>query len=231
MKKSSVILLVVLVSLSSCVINEKKETAKESGSTSFQPKPLDDEWSKWLIGKWQVTGGGSEFLGDELEDLGESNAEVAAGFIIESVLDGQFLIWKSWADTGETTDEQTQQFDDEQIQHLKETTNASVEEIEKFLSMPYESLQIQTIDPTTGERIAYFFDSLRCIAKGTGRLEGKKEIMEWQWSGASPGVTSVGIIEKINDNKFAGSMKYTLPDGNTMEEKIEMIRRKIETEK
>ncbi|MBN2594195.1 MAG: hypothetical protein JXA81_11870 [Sedimentisphaerales bacterium] len=32
----------------------------------------------------------------------------------------------------------------------------------------------------TGERIGYFFDSLRCIAKGTGSLEGNKEIMEWE---------------------------------------------------
>ena len=53
-----------------------------------------------------------------------------------------------------------------------------------------------------------------------------KEITEWQWSLTGQGVTSVNIIEKIDDNKFAISHKYTLPDGNTMEEKMEMIRRK-----
>ena len=38
-------------------------------------------------------------------------------------------------------------------------------------------------------------------------------------------------MEKISDNKLAASMKYTLPNGKKMEEKMEMIRRKIEAEK
>jgi ABC-type Fe3+-hydroxamate transport system substrate-binding protein len=59
MKRLSILLLVVMVSLSSCAINEEKETAKESGSASFQPKPLDDEWSKWLVGEWKVVSGES----------------------------------------------------------------------------------------------------------------------------------------------------------------------------
>ena len=75
------------------------------------------------------------------------------------------------------------------------------------------------------------FDSLRLYGQGRRRLEGNKEIMEWEWSGIGRGNTSVSTMEKINDNKFTYSMKYTLPDGNKMEEKIEMIRRKIETEK
>jgi hypothetical protein len=225
MKHVSIVLLIVMVSMASCAQMQQKEMVRESGTPSFQPKPLDDEWSKWLVGKWEVTGGRSDFLGGELEGLGESNEEGSAGFTIESVLNGQFLIWKSWAETGEITDEQMQ-LPDEQIQHLKETTNASDEEIKRFLSMPYKSLQIQTIDPKTGERIVYFFDSMRCIAKGTGRLEGNKEIMEWEWSVTGQGTTSVSIIEKISDDKFIANHKYTLPNGNNMEEKIEMIRKK-----
>jgi len=27
--------------------------AEISGPPSFQPKPLDDEWSKWLVGEWK----------------------------------------------------------------------------------------------------------------------------------------------------------------------------------
>jgi hypothetical protein len=72
---------------------------------------------------------------------------------------------------------------------------------------------------------------MRCIGKGTGRLEGNKEIMEWEWSGTLQGATSVGIMEKISDNRFTCTHKITLPDGNKMEEKIEMTRKKIETEK
>ncbi len=98
-------------------------------------------------------------------------------------------------------------------------------------SNPFKELQLHTIDPKTGERICYLFDSLRGIAKGTGRLEGNKEIMEWEWSGTGQGATSVSIIEKINDNKLSLNHKYTLPDGSKMEDKIEMTRKKIKTEK
>ena len=225
MKRLSILLFVVMVSLSSCATNQEKEIAKESGSASFQPKPLDDEWSKLLVGEWEVTETQSDFPGGELDGLDESNVEVAAGFIIEPCLNGQFLIWKSWAQTGEMTDEEKKQ--------VKEALGKYVsdEEIERFVSMPYKSLYIQTIDPTTGERITYFFDSQRCIATGRGKLEGNKEITEWQWFLTGQGVVSVNIIEKVDENKFAVSHKYTLPDGNTMEEKMEMIRTKIETEK
>ncbi|MFC1739088.1 VOC family protein [Planctomycetota bacterium] len=212
--------------MASCTIQEKgteqeKETVKENGSYSLQPEPLDGEWSKWLTGKWKAVSGHSDFLGDEAEGVGESNEEGESGFTIEPCLNGQFLIWKSWPETGEMTDEQKKQLKEA----LKETTNASEEDLERFVSMPYKSLYIQTIDPTTGERIGYFFDSQRCIATGTGRLEKNREIMEWVWSGQGQGATSVRIIEKINDNKFTLNHKYNLPDGSKMEDKIEMTRK------
>ena len=200
----------------------KKEIAKDSGSSSFQPKPLDDVWSKWLVGKWEVAGGHSDFLGGESEGLGESNEEGASGFTIELGLNGQFLIIESWAEAGEMTDEEKKQMKET----LKKTTGASDEDLERFVSMPFKHLEIRTVDPKTGERIGYLFDSLRCIVEGRGRLEGNKEIMEWEWFGTGQGVTSVGIMEKISDNKFAVSHKYTLPDGNKMEEKLEMTRKK-----
>ena len=73
MKRLSIILLVVLVGLASCAKMQQKETVKESGTPSFQPEPLDDECSKWLIGEWEDTG-----------DHGVDD------FTIESVLNGQF---------------------------------------------------------------------------------------------------------------------------------------------
>jgi hypothetical protein len=226
MNKLSIILLIVLLAASSDTMNQQKQAAKESGQTSFQPKPLDDEWNKWLVGEWKVVSGKSS-VADESGTVSEIDVveQGASGFEIEFGLNGQFLIMKSWAETGEMTDEQIQ-LSDEQIQYLKETSNASDEEIKRFLITPYKSLQIQTIDPKTGERIGYFFDSQRCIAKGKGRLEGNKEIMEWEWSLTGQGATSVGIIEKINDNKFSLLFIYNLPNGKKMEEKMEMIRRK-----
>jgi len=206
-------------------MTRKKETVKDSRSHSFYLEPLDDEWSKWLIGKWEAIGAHSDFLGDELEGVDEPNEEGAGGFTMELDLNGQFLIWEPWAETDGMTDEQKKQ--------VKEALGKYVsdEELERFVSMSYKSLLIQTIDPKTGERIAYCFDSQRLYGQGRGRLEGNKEVMEWEFSGIGRGLTGISIMEKISDNKLAASMKYTLPNGKKMEEKMEMIRRKIEAEK
>lgn len=227
MKHVSIVLLIVMISMTSCARIQQKEMAKKSRTPSFQPKPLDDDWSKWFIGKWQVTRGESDFLGGEMEGPGKSNEEGASGFTIESGLNGQFLIWKSWAQTSEMTDEQKKQMKEA----LKKATNASDEDLERFLSMPYTELQIHTIDPKTNDVIGYLFDSQRCIAEGRGKREGNKETIEWKWSGTGQGATSVSTIEKIDDNKFTINVKYILPNGKKLEDKIEMSRKKTMTEK
>ena len=210
MKHVSIVLLIVMVSLSSCAINQEKEIAEESKPSSFQPEPLDDEWSKWLVGEWE----------------GAVKSDVGTGRIrtkIELGLNGQFLIIKSESTLAEIADEQRQ--------YLRETLHASDEEIEKFQSSTFKELRIHTIDPKSGEVVGYLFDSMRCVAKGRGRRQGNKEIMEWKWSVFAQGATSVRIIEKINDNKFALNHKYILPNGNKMEDKIEFTRKKIKAKK
>ncbi len=219
MKYLSIVLLIVMVSVASCAKMQKKEIAKKSGATSFQPKPLDDEWSKWLVGEWKVASGESS-LADKSGKVAKINMdeEGTSGFKVEFGLNGQFLIMESWAETGEMTPDE--------IKYFKDTLNYSDEDIERLKSNPFRELQIHTIHPKTGERLGYLFDSMRCIATGTGRLEGNKKIMEWVWSGTAQGATSVHIIEKINDNKFTYNHKYTLPNGNKMEDKVEMTRKK-----
>ncbi len=204
MKHVSIVLLIVMVSMASCAINQEKEIAEESKPSSFQPEPLDDEWSKWLVGEWE----------------GSAESDVATGKIrtkIELGLNGQFLIMKSESKITEITDEQRQ--------YLRETLHASNEEIEKFQSSTFKELQIHTIDPWTGEVVGYLFDSMRCVATGKGKREGNKEIIEWKWSVFAQGATSVRIIEKINNNKFTLNHKYILPNGSKMEDKIEMTRK------
>jgi hypothetical protein len=210
MKILSIILLVVIIVAASCAVYKDKEMAKESSPTSFQPKPLDDEWSKWLVGEW--------------EGSGESDSGTGKGWTkIEFGLNGQFLIMKSEGEITEITDEQKQ--------YLKKTLHASDEEIEKFQSSTFKELQIHTIDPKTGEVIGYLFDSLRCIAEGRGRQEGNKEITEWKWFGTGQGASSMRIMEKVSDDKIIVTEKYTLPNGNKMEDRGVMTRKKPTTEK
>ncbi len=224
MKSLCTMLLIVMVSMASCAKMQQKEMVKESGTPSFQPEPLDDEWSKWLVGEWKVVSGESSVT-DESGKVGKIDLDEqgAGGFKIELGLNGQFLIMKSWAETGEMTPDQ--------IKYFKDTLNYSDEDIERLKSNPFKSLQIHTIDPKTGEVIGYLFDSMRCIAQGRGRRQGNKEIIEWKWSATAQGATSVSIIEKINDNKFTYNHKYILPNGNKMEDKVEFTRKKIKTEK
>jgi len=79
MKRLFILLLVLMAGLVSCTVIGEKEMAKESGKSSFQPKPLDDEWGKWLVGEWE---------GSVESDAGTGKIRMK----IELDLNGQFLI-------------------------------------------------------------------------------------------------------------------------------------------
>ena len=205
MKRLSIILFIVIVCIASYAINEEKETAKESGSYSFQPKPLDNNWSKWLVGEWEGT-------------VGLHGIKSKAWRGIEHGLNGQFLITKH-----------EHKVTNEEIQELKKIMHISDEDVKKYQSLPFKYLEIWTIDPKNGEVIGYLFDSMRCVAEGKSKLQGNKEIMEWQWFAQGQGASSIRIMEKVSDDRFIAAEKYILPDGSTMEAKGEMTRKKTMT--
>ncbi len=209
MKHVSIVLLIVMVSMASCAINKENEMAEISGPPSFQPKPLDDEWSKWLVGEWEGTVG--------LVGMKKSKAwrEIELG------LNGQFLITKH-----------EHKVTNEEIQELKKIAHISDEDVKRYQSLPFKYLEIWTIDLKNGEVIGYFFDSLRRVAEGKGKLQGNKEIVEWQWfAQGQRAFSNVSITEKVSDDRFITTKKYTLPDGSTMEGKVEMTRKKLTVEK
>jgi hypothetical protein len=207
MKRLSVILLVMTVSIASCVSNQKKAPDKNNMPSLSSPKALNDDWSKWLIGDWQGTAK-SDFGGHKDWVKGKCRLN------IEFALNGQFLLRKGQAEVISLSDEY--------IKQLKET-HQSDSDIEKIRNSTFESMEIYTIDTKTGEIVGYLFDSLGCIAKGTGKREGNKEIINWVWSGQGVG-SSVRVTEKVSDDKFISTEKYTMPDGSTMEDKAEMTR-------
>lgn len=203
MKKSLFILFVLLVCLSINVISQENETKKEDKTFQFQPKPLADDWNKWLIGEW--------------EGVAESDAGTAKFLIkIDFGLNGQYLIMES--------ESKLTALSDNQRQYLKDTLYASDEDIERYRNSTFKDLKIYTIDPKTGEVIGYLFDSMRCIAEGRGSRQGNKEVIEWEWSGNAEGAKSITIIEKVDDNKFTLNHKYILPNGKKMEDKTEITR-------
>lgn len=207
MKKSFAIILVILVCLSSNVISQENETKKEDKTFQFQPKPLADDWNKWLIGEW--------------EGVAESDAGTAKFLIkIDFGLNGQYLIMESESKITELSNKQRQ--------YLKDTLYASDEDIEKYQNSTFKERKIYTIDPKTGEVIGYLFDSMRCMAEGRGSRQGNREVIDWEWKGNAEGAKSVTIIEKIDDNKFTLNHKYILPNGKKMEDKTEITRVKMD---
>ena len=220
MKWVSILLFVALISMASCAINRESNKAEETKASSFQPKPLDDEWSKWLVGEWEVSEGHTDFLGDDVEEPNELNREQTGSpwFKAELALNGQFIIITNQGAIA------MGDLPDEQMQQLKETTHASDEEIKGFLSIPYRSMLIYTIDTKTGDIVEYYFDSLRAIAEGRGRVEGNKQTTKWQWP-ISGDVTSVSIRERLSDDKLAETWVHTMADGKKMEERLVLTRK------
>lgn len=191
-----------IMALSSCSKLLTTTTESKGPSPMFFPQPPTDDWSKWIVGEW--------------EGAGESDTGQGKGIErIEFALGGQFLICRGQAAITEITPEQAD--------YLKKNLHASDEEIERFRREGYQSLQLFTVDQTTGEVIGYLFDSLRCIASGRGKREGNRETMEWQWAN---GHKSTRVTERLGDDRMRVIQRTPMPDGSVMEEKGESIRKK-----
>jgi hypothetical protein len=196
-----------MMAMASCVSNHKSKSDKGNIPSLEPPKALDDEWSKWIAGEWQ---------GTAKSDFGKNKNWVKGDCRLSISLDlkGQFIVRKGKS--------KVISLSDAYIKQLK-GQGLSDSDIEKMRNSKFESVEYYTQDPKTNEISGYLFDSLRCTAKGTGKREGNKEIMNWAWSGQGQG-KSVRVTEKVSDDKFITTEKYTLPDGSIMEDRVEMTR-------
>jgi hypothetical protein len=179
-----------------------QQSITEPKKTAFNPLPLDHEWCRWIIGEWVGTG--------------ESDAGSGRGTThVELALNGQFLVFSGEAEVTAISDEQRD--------FLETQLGATDEEIERFTALPYQGLEIYTIDQETGEVVGYLFDSLRCLATGRGEWTADTQTMNWQWA---TGHTSTRITKKLGDDRLGMVERIAMPDGSTMEESGEMVRKK-----
>jgi hypothetical protein len=197
MKRLSLSLLVLAAIIALPLMSLEQDSGKEAKQPMFLPKPLDDEWTKWIVGQWEGSG-------DSTAGKGKGTSKIELG------LNGQFLILSGEAEITEIN-----------ADYLKKNMHASDDEIEQFKKSPYKAMEIYTVDQKTGEVVGYLFDSLRCMAQGRGKREGNKETIEWQWTS---GHKSTRITERISDDKMAVIEKTPMPDGSVMEDKGEMTR-------
>jgi hypothetical protein len=180
----------------------KQQPTTERKKTAFNPMPLDNEWTRWIVGDWVGTG--------------ESDAGSGRGTVhVELGLNGQFLIF-----TGES---EVTNISAEQRQYLKTQLHATDDEIVRFQSVPFRGLEFYTIDQETGEVVGYMFDSLRCIATGRGEWDGNTQTMHWKWAS---GHKSTRITRALGDDRLSMAERIAMPDGSTMEESGEMERKK-----
>jgi hypothetical protein len=225
MRKWLVVPAIVTLCLASCATEpgtrgassaaNRPDKAADPNSPPLEAlKALSDDWSRWLIGQWDVIAE---------SDLAQFKSWVKGRgrMNVELVLGGQFIVMTS---AGQMTE-----LSDEYVQYLKKKLHASDEDIRELRNMHFGDLELRTIEPTTGRIVAYLFDSWRCVAKGTGKREGNREIMEWEWSVAGQG-TSVRVTERLSNDRFIVVERYTLPDGTIMQDKSQMIRKEKESE-
>jgi hypothetical protein len=221
MWKLSLVLAMLLWTVASCArqeqtrigeraMEQEKPSVQQSVPSLVPPKGLDDEWSRWLVGEWECVAE-SDLPGFKswVQGKGQMKAELGVG--------GQFLVVSRQGEVARISDEY--------VQHLRRNMHASQEEIEKLRQMKFAEVDYRTIDPKTGAIVAYLFDSWRCVAMGTGRRDGEKEIIEWKWSAGGQG-TSIRTTERIGRDEFVITEKYTLPDGGTMEDRVQVVRKR-----
>lgn len=177
--------------------DSNKNTPAEAKKTMFMPPPLTDDWTRWIVGDWEGAG-----TSDSGKGSGTARIELALG--------GQFLICRGEAKITELNPN-----------YLKKHMNATDEEIERFQRSGYQSLEIYTVDPQTGEVIGFLFDNLRCVAQGKGTRDKGKEIIAWEWHS---GHKSTRITERVSDDHMTVTERTPNPDGSVMEDKGDMVR-------
>jgi hypothetical protein len=219
MKGLTILLAVTLAVVASCAMEQEKKVAdppagsegvtETSGVGLEPPGPLNDEWSRWLVGQWDISAE-SDIAGFPrwVRGRGQMQAEMALG--------GQFLLIQKKGHVAAISQEY--------LQHMREKQHASEEAIQALQNMVFGDMELRTVEPKTGRVVVYLFDTWRCVAQGTGRCTGNKEVVEWKWSLAGAG-TSVRTTERVNENKIVVVEKYALVDGSTMEDRIVMVRK------
>jgi len=201
----SLIILVVILGGSCTTQNRSGKQqigTEESAPALVVPSPLDDDWTKWIIGEW----GDLCEPGSQKKRNGWMKAELG--------LNGQFLIIRH-----------ENEITKEDIESLKDSMRTEDDQASKFQSQTHKEIEYYTIDSKSGEVIGYLFDSLRCIAVGRGTRQGNQEVIEWKWKKGQQETTSIRTTERINENRLIMTDRYLKPDGSIwMEGTLEATR-------
>jgi len=157
MNKLCILLFILCNLFSVSTFAQKAEEIKQETNTGAPPKPLDDEWYKWMIGEWSGTS--------------ESNVGTAKEWQqCEWACDNQYVVIHY-------TNELIKP-NEEYVKKSAATMGMSESEVEKmFMEMKYSAIGMMTKDAATGEYVGYWFDNFRGAYTGRGKTDGKKILM------------------------------------------------------
>lgn len=85
----------------------------------------------------------------------------------------------------------------------------------------YHGLGAITLSPS-GEVLGYWIDNMRTMSKGKGKREGNVVTMEWE----DQNTKMTRVLEKVSEDKFTETVSWAGPDGNMMQAKSVMTRKK-----
>lgn len=202
MKRTFVLLFAMTAFLALPLQAQEKEMPKEKMMSASAIKPLEDDLCKWMIGEWE---GWSE------STMGKAQETMK----VEWGLDKQFVMTSL---TSKVTEMKP-----EQMKAMAEAMKMSKEDMSKMMERVYKGMGPMTINPMTGEWIAFWFDNWRGMYKGTGKREGNKIVMNWE----GPMGKSVRTIEKAGEDKLVMTYKEEMPGGVIVEGRTEMTRKRV----
>jgi len=168
------------------------------------PGPLQDDLYNWMIGNWE---------GTTESPMGKMNDEMEVDWDLEH----QFIGIRYKSKTAET--------DPAKLEAMAKAMGMTKEQ----LQTPYKARGILTVNPQTKEYIGYWFGSFRDIMLGKGVRDGNKITMTWTDAAG----TSVGTIEKADENKMMMTFTRMDPQGKVVAEgaAISTLMRKAKKEK
>lgn len=203
MKTPLVVFLCLLLVAAPSLLGQEKKIEKEEMPPMVPPAPLNDDFTQWMVGEWE---GWTESPMGKTKDWQK----------VEKGLDDQFVI----IDYKGTMSSMTP----EQVERAAAMMNMSKADAEKMMkNWTYKGHGMITLDPTSNEFVAYWFDSWRGMYRGTGKREGNKVTFIWE----GPMGTSERTTEKVGADKMVETFKEKGPDGSTMEGRSEWTRKKM----
>ncbi len=195
-------LLLVIIFLLALPLAAQESEKSEEGMSMMPPKPLADDWHKWLVGEWE---GESETTMGKTKDW--MKVEWGPG--------KQFLVMHYKGKTIEVNEEMAAK--------AAEQMNMPMEQFKKMMMQDYYGLGVTTVNPQNGELMGYWFDSYRDISQGSGELKDSKSTMTWKSSAMG---SMKRIVEKVSKDKMKVKMHGKDPAGMEWEGTATMQRKK-----